>query len=198
MADLTLQVNEALRLMALGFLDGTISVQAAGTQPVSGSVAVSSVTPGTGATNLAKAAGAAYGGSGDVGVAAFGHRNDNAATTRMVTDGFYGPIALDLKGVQFVKDKPTTTATISTPTLSAATSGSILALNASRRGATIYNNTGADLFVKLGTAASQTSFTTKLVAGAYYEVPFFYTGIIHGFATLAPGASTILVTEITD
>ena len=198
MADLTLQVNEALRLMALGFLDGTISVQAAGTQPVSGSVAVTDVVPGAGATKLGKAAGAGYGGSGDVGVAAFGHRNDNAATTRMVTDGFYGPIALDLKGVQFVKDKPATTAALTAPTLGAAASGAILALNASRRGAIIVNASAADLFVKLGTAASASSFTKKLVANEYWEVPFFYTGVIHGFASAGTTAGQIQVTEVTD
>ncbi len=56
----------------------------------------------------------------------------------------------------------------------------ILAANANRLGATIYNDSNSRLFLKLGAVASLTSYTIRLGAQDYYEVPFFYTGIIDG------------------
>jgi hypothetical protein len=72
----------------------------------------------------------------------------------------------------------------------------LLASNANRLGATIYNDSTVALYVKLGATASTTSFTVKMSAGAYYEVPFNYTGIIDGiWASDASGAARI--TELT-
>jgi len=70
------------------------------------------------------------------------------------------------------------------------------AANANRKGLMIYNDaTGATLSIKLGATASATSFTVKLVAGAYYEVPYGYTGIIDAIASAAEGNARI--TELT-
>lgn len=80
-----------------------------------------------------------------------------------------------------------------------ASSVSLLASNANRLGATIFNddtaNTGATLKVKLGATASATSFTVALAPQAYYEVPFGYTGAIDGIASAATGNARI--TELT-
>ena len=76
-----------------------------------------------------------------------------------------------------------------------ATNVTLLASNASRKGATIYNNSTAQLYMKLGATATTASFTAILPRNAYYEVPFGYTGIIDGIWTAAVGAA--LVTEIT-
>jgi len=74
------------------------------TQPVSGTVAVSSVTtsvtPGTSAAHLGKAEDAVHA-SGDTGVMSLGVRNDTNATSTS-TDGDYSAIAVDLAGNQRV------------------------------------------------------------------------------------------------
>jgi hypothetical protein len=76
-----------------------------------------------------------------------------------------------------------------------ASSVSLLAANAARRGAIIYNDSTAILYVKFGTAASTTSYTYLLVAGATVEFPRpVYTGVVHGIWASATGAAR--VTEV--
>lgn len=63
-----------------------------------GDVDVTSIVPGTAATNLGKAEDAAHT-TGDTGVMALGVRNDSTAQTTIPgTDGDYSPFATDLKG----------------------------------------------------------------------------------------------------
>lgn len=72
----------------------------------------------------------------------------------------------------------------------------LLAPNAARRGATIYNDdAAATLRIKLGAAASAASFTYAIPPQGYYEVPFGYTGVIDGIASAASGNARI--TELT-
>lgn len=63
------------------------------------------------------------------------------------------------------------------------TNTTLLASNAARLGATIYNESTVDLHAKLGATASLTSYTIKIAPSGYYEVPFGYTGIIDGIWT---------------
>lgn len=74
-----------------------------------------------------------------------------------------------------------------------ASSVSILASNASRKGAAVYNDSTAVLYLKLGATASTTSYTVQLVAGAYYELPTtsVYTGAIDGIWASATGNARI-------
>lgn len=76
-----------------------------------------------------------------------------------------------------------------------ASSVQLLAANANRLGATIFNDSTATLYVKFGTIASTTSHTVQLKASAYYEVPFNYTGRIDGIWSSMTGAARI--TELT-
>jgi hypothetical protein len=76
------------------------------------------------------------------------------------------------------------------------TSVQLLAANAARLGATIYNDSAEILCLKLGTTASTTSFTHKLYSDDYYEVPFGYTGAIEGIWA-ADGAGAARITELT-
>lgn len=81
-----------------------------------------------------------------------------------------------------------------------ATSVTVLASNANRKGALFFNDdtavTGASLYLKFGATASTTSFTKKLAPQEYYELPEpVYTGIIDGIASAATGSCR--VTEIT-
>ena len=71
----------------------------------------------------------------------------------------------------------------------------LLASNPNRAGASIYNDSTASLYVKLGSGASTTSFTVKLNKDDYYEIPYGYTGIVHGYWSSASGAAR--VTEMT-
>jgi hypothetical protein len=86
-------------------------------------------------------------------------------------------------------------ATAATATLSnvagSASSVTLLALNAARKGATIYNDSSAILYLKLGATASTTSYTVQVAGGGYYEVPFGYTGVIDGLWASATGDARI-------
>lgn len=91
-----------------------------------------------------------------------------------------------------------TGSTIGTPTsvASAAADTVILAANAARRGATIYNDSANNLFLLLGNhVSSNTVYTIKMVSDSYYEVPFGYVGIIKGIWDVAAGFAR--VTELT-
>jgi hypothetical protein len=68
----------------------------------------------------------------------------------------------------------------------------ILVANANRYGATVYNDSSAVLYLALGTtAASATDYTVQMVANAYYEVPFSYTGQIRGIWSAATGTARV-------
>src|ERR1019366_9147686 len=79
---------------------------------------------------------------------------------------------------------------------SSATNVELLAANAARKGATIYNDSTQVLYVKLGTTASTSSYAVQLAAagnlGSYYEIPFGYTGEIDGVWASANGNARIV------
>ncbi len=87
--------------------------------------------------------------------------------------------------------------TPSVTSVSAATSATtILAAAAGRRGASVYNDSTAVLYLKMGTAASTTSFTVKMGPAQLYEFPLpVYTGQVTGIWAAANGAAR--VTELT-
>lgn len=79
-----------------------------------------------------------------------------------------------------------------------ATSVTILASNAARKGATIQNDSSAVLYLRLSsTAATSTTYTVRMAQYDYYEVPFFYTGQIVGIWATDPNDGGARVTEIT-
>jgi hypothetical protein len=71
----------------------------------------------------------------------------------------------------------------------------LLVANASRKGATFYNEGNRPWFIKLGAGASTASYTVQVQKDAYFEVPYHYTGIITGLQAVANG--NLLVTELT-
>lgn len=88
-----------------------------------------------------------------------------------------------------------------TGTLSSVASGvasvTILAANAARRGAVVTNTDANALHLDLsGGTASTTSFSVKVAADGYYEVPYGFTGAITGIWAL-DGTGSALVTEFT-
>lgn len=85
-----------------------------------------------------------------------------------------------------VQTKRAPTATLSNVSGSA-TSVTLISANNHRLGFSIYNDSTADLYVKYGATASTSSFTVLMVAGAYYEDPYGYTGIVDGIWASATG-----------
>lgn len=71
----------------------------------------------------------------------------------------------------------------------------LLAANANRLGLVINNEGTSTLFVKMGAAASPTSYTARIPARGYWEMPFSYTGVIDGIWSVANGNAVI--TELT-
>jgi hypothetical protein len=90
---------------------------------------------------------------------------------------------------------PTSSTGTQTSVTSSATTVTVLASNAARKGAVIFNDSSKSLYIKFGATASLTSFATQLRAGDSYEVPFGYTGIIDGIWASANGFAR--VTELT-
>lgn len=75
----------------------------------------------------------------------------------------------------------------------ATTSTALLAVNLVRKGATLFNNSTARLFVKLGGTTTTSDFTFFLEPNGYYELPFNYTGAISGVWAAANG--NVLICE---
>jgi hypothetical protein len=124
-----------------------------------------------------------------------GQFNTSPAT---ITTGNSSPLQLDSGANLLVSSKPRPSGTgTQTSVAASVTNVTLLAANANRLGATIYNDdTAANIFVLLSSgSASTTAFTVKLVPGAYYELPFRYTGAIQGIWSVATGAAR--VTELT-
>lgn len=79
-----------------------------------------------------------------------------------------------------------------------ASSVTILASNANRLGASIINTSTVTLFLRLNVAAATTdNYTVALAAGAYYEVPFNYSGAITGIWASDPNTGNANVSEFT-
>jgi len=93
-----------------------------------------------------------------------------------------------------MRDAPATAATVASVAAAVADT-TLLAANASRMGAAVFNASTAILYLKLGTGASAASYTVRMTPNAYYEVPFGYSGQINGYWAAANGAA--LVTQVT-
>lgn len=75
---------------------------------------------------------------------------------------------------------------------SSATSVTLLASNASRKSASIYNDSTQVLYVKFGATASATSFKVAMAAGSYFEFPEpMYTGVVDGVWASANGNARV-------
>jgi len=86
------------------------------------------------------------------------------------------------------------TSTLSNVT-SSVTSVTVLAANPSRRGAYIYNESTAVLYLALAGTASVTAYTVALAPGDLYELPTpAYTGLLSGVWASADGFAR--VTEV--
>lgn len=81
--------------------------------------------------------------------------------------------------------------------LASVTAISVLSANANRKGATIYNNAGTNVYIGLGVkpVVNTSVFTTMLTPNSYFELPFGWTSVVGAIA--ASNAGRITVTELT-
>jgi hypothetical protein len=121
---------------------------------------------------------------------------DTAGHHSFISDGTYAwrKAAVSAAGGLNVQGTAAPTSAV-TQVASSATNVTLKALNAARRGLTIFNDSTQVLYLKLGATASTTSYTVKVASQGYYEVPSDYTGIVDGIWAAANGFA--YVTEIT-
>jgi hypothetical protein len=109
-----------------------------------------------------------------------------------------GALKIALAGItNAVTITPKSNAATLSNVASSATNVTLLAANTNRKGAIIFNDSTANLFLKFGATASTSSFTAKLAAGASFTIgaDILYAGIIEGIWDAANGNARI--TELT-
>jgi hypothetical protein len=116
------------------------------------------------------------------------------------TTGQLNPLSLDTSGnlrvTGVVTTNKATTSNVTSVSVTANANNSLLAAQATRQFASVFNNTNKTLYIKCGATASTSSFTTQLFTGSYWEVPVDWTGAVDAFAPTGATGS-ILVTELT-
>ena len=137
---------------------------------------------------------AAFGVATDYVTPIAGFADDTSADS--VNEGDVGVVRMSLARALHVVNVADT-ATVST-LASAATSATLLAANANRIGVTIHNSDANALYVKYGaTATTTTSYTVKIAADGYWEMPQpIYRGVLDGIWS-ADGAGSAQITELT-
>lgn len=79
-----------------------------------------------------------------------------------------------------------------------ATSTTLIAANANRRGLIITNTSSAILYVRMASGtASATMFTYRLPQNATQEIMYAYTGIVTGVWATDPNDGVAVITELT-
>lgn len=169
------------------------------TQPISGTVTANLGTI-AGVSTAAKqpALGTAGAASTDVltiqGIASMvALKVDGSAVTQPVSGTFWQATQpVSLAATVATKEVRSSTGT-RTSVSGAASSTTILASNANRLGASVYNDSTAILYLDLsGGTASAANYTVQMGQNAYYEVPANYTGLITGIWASATGAAKVL------
>jgi hypothetical protein len=90
----------------------------------------------------------------------------------------------------------TSSATTMTSVASSLTSVALLPANATRKGAALYNESTAILYIAFAATASITAYTVQVPANSSYQLPApVYTGAISGIWSAANGFARI--TELT-
>ncbi len=79
-----------------------------------------------------------------------------------------------------VDDLPSSATTVTSDVVAVTSSVTILLANASRLGATVYNDSNKAMFLKHGTGATTSSYTVRVPKQWVYELPtpLVYTGVI--------------------
>lgn len=86
----------------------------------------------------------------------------------------------------------TSSSTALTSVAASATSVTLLAANSSRKGFTIYNDSTANLTVRLAATASSTAVDFVINSKGYYESAFGYTGVVAGIWDAVNGSARVV------
>lgn len=89
------------------------------------------------------------------------------------------------------------TATGGAAAVTEAASATILAANADRLGAIVFNPLGVDLLINLGTAAASTAAVARLGPRQAWVLPVLYTGILTGRLATSGSDGNVYVQELT-
>ena len=93
---------------------------------------------------------------------------------------------------EVTSNRPVTATATLANVAGSASNVTLIAANASRKGAVIFNDSSSALYVKLGATASTSSFTYKLFPNETFEMSgIIYTGIIDGIWDSATGNARI-------
>ena len=84
-----------------------------------------------------------------------------------------------------------------TSVVSSASNVTLLAENHRRLGASVHNDSTANLYLKFGATASTSSFTIKIAANTFWAFPgpTMYTGIVDGIWDAANGNARMTETS---
>jgi hypothetical protein len=114
------------------------------------------------------------------------------AATNVLTLTYNTTTMDDADKLMVFYDDPKPATATHTNVAGSASNVTLLAANKNRVGATIYNDSSATLYLKLGATASATSFTAKLGLDDYFEIPYGYVGVIDGIWSAASGSARIV------
>jgi len=194
-------VNNAAGAAAVNIQDGGNSITVDGTVAISGSVAVTG--PLTDAELRASAVpisttqlpAALVGGRLDTNTGAW--LGSTAPTVGQKTMAASIPVTLasDQPAISVASTPSASTASAVTQVAGSLVVVTLQALNAARKGLTLYNEGNQPWYVRLGAGASLTAFTVKILRDGYYEVPFGYTGIVTGIQAVS--SNSLYVSELT-
>lgn len=121
-------------------------------------------------------------------------------TSRALPPGVAEAVAADAS-FSAAPNVTTTPAAAGTATLAnvndSASNATLAAANASRIGLLVFNDSTSDLYLKYGATATASSFTVKIPAAGYWEMPTpVYKGIVDGIWS-ADASGAARVTELT-
>jgi hypothetical protein len=103
---------------------------------------------------------------------------------------------IDADGAQLVDQKNSTGTPTITSTLPTTGDQTLLAANANRRAATIYNNSDHTVFIRIGGAANaSTAFSIAIPANGYWVVEANHTGAVHGLIASGTAVGNVNATE---
>ena len=109
-----------------------------------------------------------------------------------LTEGKVGLLSANLNGAIRTTSGPGDAGTGTVTSVAAATvTTTLAAATATRIGLTIFNDSTAICYVKFGATASAASYTVKMQAASYYEVPYGYTGVVNAIWASATGAALV-------
>lgn len=105
---------------------------------------------------------------------------------------YSGELAMPLYNPVSVTVTPSLSGSVTASSVaSATTSTAILAANSNRKGATIWNDSTATLYLDLDASVSASDYASKLDPGGYYELPFGYTGVVSGLWSAVNGSALV-------